>query len=109
MNVTGKMMTLPILETTDQPTQLKLRAASEGSAQDASGSVMAFMIEFQRMLEKEAEQDKQMQRQEQEHQKQGYFERIGNFLTGSDGGSGTPPNRPVSKCASDDWKFRKLP
>jgi len=107
MNVTSKMLTLPIPATTDQPSQPKLRAASEGSAQDASGSVMAFMIEFQRMLEKEAEE--QMLRQEQQHQEQGYFQRIGNFLTGSDGGSGTPANRPVSKYTSDDWKFRKLP
>jgi len=108
MNVTSTMLTPPILDTPDQPTRLTVRAASESSAQGVSGSVMAAMIEFQRMLEKEAEEDKQMQRQEQEHQEQGFFQRVGNYLTGSDEGSGTPPNRPMSN-ELDEWKFRKLP
>ena len=80
----------------------------QASAQDPSGSVMAFMMEYQRQLNKEATDDRQMHRQEQAQQSRGFFGIIANFLTGADGGSGNAPVGAPSRAAWNDLKFLKL-
>lgn len=103
--------------------------AIQPGAQDLSGSIMEFMIEQQHLLTKEAREDRQLQRQEQaqelQRQKQaqelqreeqgqqahGFFQSVGNFLTGNDGGSGNggtgfarPEKVEQSSLAWSDWK-----
>ena len=105
-----------------------------GGGSDPSGSVFAYMIQEQRLLNKEfredhksqrqtqaqelqrEEQAQELQREEQAQQSHGFLQSIGNFLTGSDGGSGNggtgsaaPLKVEQSSSASNDWlKFLKL-
>jgi len=104
--------------------------APEGSAQEPQGSVMAFMVQYQHLLNKEAGEDRQRLRQEQaqllqqaqqlegqlqEQHGHGFFQSVCNFMTGSDAGSGSvergsslseKANQPQTEWK--DWKFLKL-
>ena len=109
------------------------RELSPGSGQQAPGSVFAFMVQYQRVLNKEAREDHQLQRQEQAQQLQlqerahqlqeqeqaqpapGFLQSICNFLMGSDAGSGNVENGSTllekarqPQAEWNDWKVLKL-
>jgi hypothetical protein len=95
-----------------------------GGAQDSQGSVMAFLMQYQKLLNKEAGEDRQLLRQEQaqrlegqsqEQHGDGFFQNVCNFMTGSDAGSGSvergstfseKAHQPQTEWK--DWKFLKL-
>jgi hypothetical protein len=107
--------------------------AQEGTAQEPQGSVMAFMMQYQHLLNKEARDDRQLQQREQAQLRQreeqiqqlqgqllaqqspGFFQSIGKFLTGNDAGSGNLENGSTlsekarqPQAAWNDWRILKV-
>ena len=97
-------------------------ALHDNTSAEAQDSVFSFMMQYQRVLNKEARADhkleqqaQQLQAQAQAHQTPGFLQSIAKFLTGSDAGSGNAETgSTLSEKAHqpqaewNDWKFLHL-
>jgi len=102
----------PVLDFIHGAAQEGLSEASGGRAQETPGSVMAFMIEIQHQLNKEATEDRKMMRQELGRNSHGFFSSIADFLFGADSGAGNVRLRVAvteqSSAPWEPWKFLKV-